>query len=393
VPLKDRTSRLTERRGKGQSLQALAFYLGAHGIDPETVAAEIEAGFAEDAATAKQKVTERLRTSEAKLEEVRRKLPEAEALWERVRADIGDTGPPRAEAIAMGVFAAFSLALDTIFIAPGMDLMNVADPALQFVAAAGLAVLATLWFHMTGSVLVSRNASGVAKPVAGAAGAVGIVALTVWGIVRGYQIGFSAMLAQNPLGQFLAEHPVLSAIFYTFVTVATPLVGAAASVHAWRSLRAAHEWGKAHDTCQLLRAKEVQLAKDIEKAEDEFAHLDLLAESRRRQWQAVLAQYYHRGQSHGARQESMISVIRKSGLAGLSATPVFLLLGLVPAAALVACPVVAGVGVFAWLSHRRIHPSHDRYLKQENTQFAVPDRGFVQVRPQPSSRLLTKGEE
>lgn len=62
-------------------------------------------------------------------------------------------------------------------------------------------------------------------------------------------------------------------------------------------------------------------------------------------------------------------------------------------AVLASFPVVAGLAVFAWLSHRRIHPSHDRYLKQENTQFAVPDRGFAQVRPLVAPRLLPKGDE
>jgi hypothetical protein len=230
------------------------------------------------------------------------------------------------------------------------------------------------------------------KLAAGAAGVCGVLALAVWGLVRGYQIGFSAMLAQNPLGQFLAEHPVLSAIFYTFVTVTTPLVGAAASIHAWRSIRAAHEWRRAHDAWEELGRKEVRLAKDIEKAEDQLTHLDTVADASCRQWRAVLDQYYDRGRSHGARQETMTSIIRKSALGGLATTPVFLLIDLVPLSVLAACPVIAALGIFAWLSHRRIHPSHERYLKHENTQFAVPDRGFVQVRPQPVKRLLTKGD-
>jgi hypothetical protein len=96
--------------------------------------------------------------------------------------------------------------------------------------------------------------------------------------------------------------------------------------------------------------------------------------------------------THGARQETLVSVIRKSAFASLCTAPVFLLAAVVPVAALVACPVVAGIGVFTWLNHRRIHPSHERYLKQENTQFAVPDRSFVQVLPPPSKRLLTKGD-
>jgi hypothetical protein len=202
------------------------------------------------------------------------------------------------------------------------------------------------------------------------------------------------MLAGNPLGEFLAAHPLLSSVFFTFITLATPLAGAAASIHAWQSVRNAREWRRAHDTFEMLRTQDVQLAKSIEKAKDELAHLDTLAEVRRREWRAILAQYYGRGSSHGARQETMASVIRKSAFAGLCATPVFLLAAVVPVVALAACPVVVGIGVFIRLHHRRLHPSHERYLKQENTHWAVPDRSFVRIEPQaPSSKLLTKGED
>jgi hypothetical protein len=200
------------------------------------------------------------------------------------------------------------------------------------------------------------------------------------------------MLAGNPLGQFLAAHPIMSSIFYTFVTVATPLVGAAASIHAWRSIRAAREWSRAHDAWETLRTREVQLAKKIQQAHGEIAHLDTLADANRRQWRAILAQYYQRGASHGTRQESLVSVIRKSAVAGLCTTPVFLLAAVVPVGVLAACPVIASVGVFTWLNHRRVHPGHDRCLKRENTQFAVPDRGFVQVLPRRPPRRLTKGD-
>jgi hypothetical protein len=392
MQITERTEKAPRTKGKPRSLEALAFYLGAHKIDPDTVAAEIEAGFDADVAREQQKVLAHLRTLEANVEEVRRRLPEAESVWERVKSELGDTPPPAAEAVAMSVLALFALALDAIFIAPSMDLMNVTDEAWQFVAGAGLAVLCTLFFHMTGSVLVARKSTRLMKSIAGMVGACGILSLVVWGLLRGYQLGFSAMLAGNPLGQFLATHPVLTSIFYTFVTLATPLVGAAASIHAWRSVRVAREWRRAHDAWETLRAQEVQLAKQIQKAEDELAHLETLADAHRREWNAVLAQFYHRGMKHGARQETLISVIRKSAFAGLCTAPVFLFAAVVPVVTLVTCPVVAGIGAFAWLNHRRIHPSHERYLKQENTQFAVPDRGFVPVLPPPSKRLLTKGD-
>lgn len=393
MTLAQEKARFTRKGGKPRSLEALAFYLGAHGIDPETVAAEIDAGFDAEAATEKRTVQERLRTLEGNLEDVRRRLPEAESVWERVRSTLGDVPPPSSEAVVLGVFAAFTLALDAVFIAPSMDLMNVADPVLQFLAGAGLAVLATLLFHMTGSLMLSAKSTKLMKRAAGAVATGEVFALLVWGLLRGYQLGFSAMLAGNPLGQFLAAHPILSSVFFTFITLATPLAGAAASIHAWQSIRNTREWRRAHDAFETLRSREVQFAKSIEKAHDELAHLDTLAEVRRREWRAILAQYYGRGGSHGARQETMASVIRKSAFAGLCATPVFFFAAVVPVVALAACPVIAGIGVFTWLYHRRIHPSHERYLKQENTQWAVPDRTFLQTLPQSSPRLLTKGED
>ena len=39
----------------------------------------------------------------------------------------------------MATFALFALLLDTLFLAPTMDILNIADPALQFLAAAGFA--------------------------------------------------------------------------------------------------------------------------------------------------------------------------------------------------------------------------------------------------------------
>jgi len=382
------------RKGKPRSLEALAFYLGAHGIDPETVAGEIDAGFDAEAATEKCEVQDRLRTLEGNLEDVRRKLPEAESVWRRVRVELGDVPPSSAEALVLGGFAAFALALDAVFIAPSMDLMNVADPALQFLAGAGLAVLATLLFHMTGSLMLSPKSAQPMKRAAGTVAASEVLALLVWGLLRGYQLGFSAMLSGNPLGKFLAAHAILSSVFFTFITLATPLAGAAASIHAWQAVRNAREWRRAHDTFKTLRTREVQLAKAIEKAQDELAHLDTLAEVRRREWRAILAQYYGRGSSHGARQETMASVMRKSAFAGLCTTPVFLLAAVVPVVALAACPVVIGIGVFIRLHRRRIHPSHERYLKQENTQWAVPDCSFVRVQAEaPLPRLLTKGED
>ena len=66
------------------------------------------------------------------------------------------------------------------------------------------------------------------------AGSVGVLSLTVWGLLRGYQLRFAAVLAGNPLGQFLAAHPFLASVFYIFITLATPMIGATALLFGWQ---------------------------------------------------------------------------------------------------------------------------------------------------------------
>jgi hypothetical protein len=379
--------------GKGRSLEAQSFYLAAHRIDPDSISDEVDARFDAELAVETHAVTERLRKLEAQLDDVRRKLPEAEAVWERIRREVGDTVPSIAEALAMAVFALFTLALDAIFIAPSMDVLSVADAALQFVAASGLAVFSTLFFHIAGSVLLAGKANRWMKFAAAIAGVVGGLALTVWGMLRGYQLGFSAMLQANPLGQFLAAHRLLSSIFYTFITLATPLVGAAASIHAWRSLRVWREWRTAHDTYEGLHSTEAYLAKDIQLAKDEKAQIEAVSTARRKEWKAVAAQYYGRGASHGARQERLTAVSIKSLVIGLCIFGVLHVVPGVPLGSLLIVPLLAFGASFVFFNHRRVHPNHERYLRHENTQFAVPDIEGEEIERGPAQSLLTKGDE
>ena len=70
---------------KPRQLEALAFYLGAHGVDPEPVKEEIEARFAQETSEEKQEPLRALHAIEAKLQQVRKEKPEAESLWLRIR--------------------------------------------------------------------------------------------------------------------------------------------------------------------------------------------------------------------------------------------------------------------------------------------------------------------
>jgi hypothetical protein len=59
-----------------------------------------------------------------------------------------------------------------------------------------------------------------------------------------------------------------------------------------------------------------------------------------------------------------------------------------------AVPVIPGLAVFIYFNHRRHHPSHERYLEQENTHFAViPDAPQSRELHVPQPRLLSKGDQ
>lgn len=207
---------------KPRRLDALAFYLGAHGVARESALEEIEARLAQETSEEKQELLRELHAVEAKLQQVRKEKPESEALWARIRKELGDTPPPYFQAIVMACCALFALVLDALFLAPTMDILNIADPVFQYLAAAGMAALCTAYFEVTGLLYIGAKGSWPKRLIAIAIAAVGVMSLAAWGLLRGYQLRFAAGLAGNPLGQFLAAHPVLASVFYIFITLVTP---------------------------------------------------------------------------------------------------------------------------------------------------------------------------
>ena len=341
-----------QKRVKPRRLDALAFYLGAHGVNRESALKEIEARLIQEASEEKQEPLRALHALEAKLQQVRKEKPEAEALWLRIRKELGDTPPPYFQAILMAAFALFALALDTLFLAPTMDILNIANPALQFLAAAGFAALCTAYFELAGIIYIDAGSSWPKRLTASAAGAVGVISLMVWGLLRGYQLRFAAILAGNPLGQFLGAHPVLASIFYIFITLATPIIGATALHYSWTAVWRGTTWRQVRKRFETLRASEVQLARDVQTEQEQLEEFDRRKQAECLEWSAIFAQFYERGRVNGARQETRWSVVRKSLLGGLCAAPLGFILPLAWLPALVAIP---GLGLFVYFNHRR-HP-------------------------------------
>lgn len=381
--------------GKSYRLESRAFYLGAHEIDPEPVMQEIDAKMVQDSTDEREELLRTLRECEAKKEQVRRERPEAEAVWTRIRKELGDVPPPFSHAILMIVFACFALVVDTLFLAPSMDILNVAYPALQFLAAAGMAALCTAWFEFSAVIYLRAGKNFTQRIVAVTAAGIGACCLIAWGLLRSFQLKFAAGLAGNPLGDFLGQHPLLTSIFYIFVTLGTPIIGAMALLNAWNEASRAFIWRTVRTRFEKLRTAEVEAARKVQSAAEALEHFDKRQNAAAQEWKAVFNQFYARGREIGARKETLASVVRKSAAGGASAAvpavacAFFLPFAFVPA--LITAPIAVGVGLFTYFNHRRHHPDHDRYLAQEATRFAViPDAPRVRELPVPAPRLLTK---
>ncbi len=387
------TNSMRQGTGKSHQLDALAFYLGAHGIDPEPVKQEIEARFEQEALSEKEEPLRNLHALEAKLQQVRKERPEAETVWQRIRKELGDTPPPYVQAFMMAVFATFALFLDTVFLAPTMDILNIANPMLQYLAAAGFAALFTAWFELSGLHYAEAKTATHKRTALVAAGTGGF-ALIVWGLLRGHQLRFAAGLAGNPLGEFLGDHPILASIFFILVTLATPVVGAFALLYAWRDFSKARLWRRVRDRFDTLRNAELEFQRQVQTETEQLEQFDRRKEAECREWKEIFNHYYDRGQKNGARREPLWSVVWKSILGAVCGIVVAVFLPLAWFPALILLPAIPGVGLFLFFNHRRLHPTHERYLARENTKFAViPEARTLDALPEPPRRFLTKGEE
>jgi len=379
---------------KPRRLDALAFYLGAHGVNRESAVEEIEARLAQEASEEKQEPLRALHALEAKLQQARKEKPEAEALWARIRKELGDTPPPYFHAILMTCLALFALTLDTLFLAPTMDILNIANSLFQYLGAAGMAALCTAYFDLTGILYIEAKNSLPKRLMAIAVGGVGVISLVVWGLLRGYQLRFAAGLAGNPLGQFLAAHPVLASIFYIFITLVTPVIGAAALHYGWTEVSRARTWRRVREQFETLRTAEIQLARDVQTEQEHLDEFDKRKQAECQEWRAIFNQFYERGLRNGARKETLASVVRKSAIGGVCASLLAFLLPVALFPELIGIPVVVGTALFVYFNHRRHHPNHERYLAQEATRFAViPDAPPPRELPPPQQRLLTKGDD
>ena len=131
--------------------------------------------------------------------------------------------------VCVVLLAVLAIISEALLLAPAMDILNVTNEIAQLFTAFGIAAVAGLTFHFVWESFVSEAFPKIWKVTVRVVAAMLAFGLIVWGILRGYQVAFAASLNQNPLGDFLSGHPILSSIFFVFITLATPVIAATAS--------------------------------------------------------------------------------------------------------------------------------------------------------------------
>ncbi len=373
-----------QKRTKLVDITELAFYQGSQGIPLQETLREIHAIHQKEQSAIQEESTHRQKPLEAIVEGLEHMQPRVELAWADIQNRVGIHPPRVFTAWVVAVLAAAAIMIDAILLGPGLDAVGISNPVVQYIAAFGLAALSSVIFHLVHETFGQSPLDTATKTVWRILGGFAVAALIGWGILRGYQIKFSADLNRNPLGNFLGNHPLLSSIFFCFITLAAPLVGAAAifyaepRIHAWQTW---HRSRKAHDN---LHATLSDAQKKLEAERAALRHKLDQFEAERTIWQASAAQYHARGDQRGARQVPPWLVALKAALWSLGGLALGLLAGHFFAPLYIVFPAAAGIGAFIHYRHRRFHPGYTEFKRQENTHFAVStDRPKVELPDEP----------
>ncbi len=361
-------------------LTAFVFYQGAHRIPLTETLHEIDSAHDKERAKAEEASIRREKPLESTLLALEHRKGSVDAAWDDVLRRLGHHAPSVATAFLVILLGLGALAVDAVLLGPGLDALGLSDPTVQTAAAFGLAALSSLIFHLTHESF-ERNHLGLETRLGWRIlGGVATFALLAWGVLRGYQVQFAAHLSDNPLGDFLSAHTVLASIFFSFVTLAAPLVGAAAIHYAVPRVYDWRNWHKTKQEHESLHKEFIAAQKKLELEREVRDRQVAQLHAQQEKWRAQAAQYHARGAKHGAREVPHWLVLLKACLWGLAGLVIGCVCGAYLAPLYFALPVGAWIAAFLYYRHRRFHPTYDQFKRQGNTLFAVTsaDHGVAQ---------------
>jgi hypothetical protein len=378
---------------KPVDINQFSFYQGAQGIPFAETSREIEALHQHQQFKLDEVSARKQKPLEAKIEKLERIQPRVDYAWKDVEQRLGPHAPPVAVAVLVAGLALASLIIDAILLGPGLDMLGISDPVLQYVAAFGIAALAGVLFHFVHQNFMNPKVERSTRIIWRIAGGVAVCSLICWGILRALQLRFSSELGQNPLGGFLGAHPILSAIFFSFITLAVPIVGAAAIFYSEPPIHNWLVWKRAKAGHDGLHTGLSDARKKLDEEQATLKHQREQLDAQKNTWQASAAQYHDRGQRRGARQVPLWLVILKATLWSLGGIALGWLVGPFLPPLYVVLPAAAWIAAFLYYQHRRFHPSYREFKNQENTRFAISSERRPPVEMPVMPKMLLAPEE
>lgn len=373
-------------REKHVDLGAFAFFQGAQGVPLAETLHEIRATHNEKRAKLQEQSTRTQKPFEATIQTLQQLRPTVDAAWNEMLRRYGVHAPPIVLAGLIAILGMVALVVDAILLGPALDGVGLSDPVLQLVAGFALAALSSAIFHFAHESFAGNHLGVEIKIVWRIFGGLTVIALLVWGVFRGFEVQFSATVSHNPLGSFLGSHPVLSSIFFSFISLATPLAGAAALHYAAPILQGALAWKRARTDYERLHSRLGDTTKNLEAEKATLQNRIEQLNAQQENWAAVASQHHERGRLRGARQTPHWLVLLKAFIGSLAGLVLGCALGAFFAPLYFALPVLAGVGAFLFYRNRRFHPGYSEFRKLENTLFAVGSERFQP--PQKSAPML-----
>lgn len=360
-------SRLNETR----RVECDGFYDGAHGTPMKTGLEEIEGKFEEKKANLQKDAVINQKHLEAEIKYLDEVGPAVERKIKAVEEKNGEQMLTVVLPVCVIFLAVLAIVSEALLLAPAMDILNITDPLAQLFTAFGLAGVAGLTFHFVWESFTSEAFPRIWKLTVRAVAVMLALGLMVWGVLRGYQVAFAASLNQNPLGDFLSGHPILSSIFFMFITLATPVIAATATHYGAHRIQAWWEWKTAKAKFDVFSKRRAVAVKELE-AQEKSLQLGLKAlDEERKQWKSIYGLHHERGARHGAKQEPYWLVIAKATFAALFAlfaagwfiffiSPFFVLF-----------PIVVWWAAFLYYRRQWRTPSRIEFFDLEHVQFVI----------------------
>jgi ABC-type multidrug transport system fused ATPase/permease subunit len=362
---------MSTRHQKEHPIECDGFFEGSNGTRLETGIEKIQAQFDNQRTELQKNSVTKAKHLEAELEHLDAIKPDADRQWAAILQSHGDQIPSVAMPVIVAFIGILALLAEARMLAPALDLLNVTDYSSQLLSALGISFITALAFHFAWETFTREDFPRLWKlAVRVMAGALSL-GMICWGILRGLQVGFSADLAQSPLGEFLRNHPVLSSAFYVLITLAVPVIAATASHYSQAALERWWRWHKVSRQVKDISKRRAYASKLLESERETLSHGLKQLEHQAKEAKALYARSHERGVQNGTIQEQYWTVFLKSTLAAIVALITFgwFIFVISPFFALI--PVAVWIGAFFHYRRQWRSPNPAEFFDLERVRFAI----------------------